>query len=675
MTTHRVGADELNRIQILESLALLDTEPEERFDRIVTHARSLFNVPVAFISLLDVARQWFKSVQGLQLENLSREVSFCDYVITVDRHLVVEDLSKDPVLQTNPLVVGTPRARFYAGIPLRVKGQPVGTLAILDAVPRTFAEQELRILETLACWAEAELQQTKLAEVNQTLEAHRARYTALFEESPLAIQVHDLDGELLEKNEGAAFLWSVLGIELRNFLTSSPFTDVDFASHFRAAAAGSSQLVEPFVLESPNGGRTYLRAKLRPLRLGKAVKSVVVSLEDITDTCTFEETQREILRHAAERESRWQKARQDQEDFYAVLSHEMRNPLMGILGIAELVRRDPAAMTSEMVESLHSCAETLSGLIDDTLDIERISQGRLSLQVEPFAPVALLESLVRVNRPIAQAKGLVLTLECRVSHQYVLGDRRRVGQIVANLISNAIKYTSAGAITVVMDGDSESLRFLVSDTGEGIAEDRLEAVFLPFFQVQDGAPDSSRGLGLGLSIIKNLVSLMGGTVTVASTLGQGSTFTVRLPLKRTDPPSPDQAPETPLACRVLVVDDNPVNQKILALQLQSMGCQATIAGDGLEALEALGRQQFDLILMDCQMPRLDGFEATRRVRENAGLYGCPVIVALTGSTKEQARDRCMEAGMDDYLKKPIRHQDLKMALERNLRKSPSVSDL
>lgn len=662
----RVGADESNRLEVLRSLELLDTQREERFDRIVAQSRRIFGVPVAFISLLDSVRQWFKSAEGIEIENLSREVSFCDYVITANRHLVVEDLLLDPVLKTNPLVVSTPKVRFYAGVPLRVKGQPVGTLALLDVAPRSFAETEFAMLEGLAAWVETELQKDKLGELNQLLDSHRARYLTLFEESPLAIQVHDLSGDLCEKNDGAARLWKILGCDLSNFLTDSPFTGNDFAELFRRAAAGYHETVEPFIFESDDGLRTYLRAKLQPLRMGENVQQVVVILEDMTDTCALEENQRKLLNQGAERERQLQRARQDQENFYAILSHELRNPLTGILGISEMVRKSPESMTLEMAESLHSCAETLSGLIDDTLDIERISQGRLKLELEPFCPKALLESLVRVNQPSATAKGLRINLECTQDVGYVLGDRCRVSQILANLISNAIKYTSSGTINVLAGKKDQGLLFQVSDTGEGIAQERLESVFQPFFQVEETAADSRRGLGLGLSIVKNLVALMDGFVEVSSAEGAGSTFSVYLPLPDTTPPATSPTIEGTLSGRILIVDDNPVNQKILSLQLQGMGCVSSVAGDGVEALELLQRNSYDLVLMDCQMPRKDGFETASEIRLDPDRYGTPVIVALTASANNETRDRCLASGMDDYLQKPIRHQDLQQALLKNL---------
>ena len=666
METVRVGADEANRLEILESLDLLDTKPEERFDRIVSQARRVFEVPVAFISLLDSVRQWFKSAEGLDIENLSREVSFCDYVIKTNRPLIVEDLSQDPVLKSNPLVVSTPRVRFYAGYPLRVKGQPVGTVAILGVVPRVFDERDQLMLESLVCWAESELQRDKLGALNQLLDTHRARYLTLFAESPMAIQVHNLDGVMVEKNDGAAFLWSVLERDLDDLVTMSPFPTVDFSALFRAAALGEPQTVEPFSYDTPSGRRTYLRAKLQPLSYGGRVQQVVISLEDITDTCALEENQRKLLLRGQEREQRLKKARQDQETFYTILSHELRNPLMGILGISEMLQRDPASLTAELAHSLHSCAETLSGLIDDTLDIERISQGRLKLETEPFSPYVLLESLLSAHAPSASLKGLALTHSCAEEIDHVLGDRRRISQILSNLISNAVKYTAKGRIHIDLRRQDGGLLLSVADTGQGIEPDRLEAVFQPFFQVQAEAADSRRGLGIGLSIVKNLTDLMGGTVSVSSVRGEGSTFSVSLPLAPAAPAVSEPADEPRLSSQVLVVDDNPVNQKILSLQLQSMGCTAAVASDGVEALELLRKRRFDLVLMDCHMPRKDGFETACDIRDHPELYGTPAIVALTASATGEARQKCLDSGMQDYLKKPIRHQELRQALTRNL---------
>lgn len=360
--------------------------------------------------------------------------------------------------------------------------------------------------------------------------------------------------------------------------------------------------------------------------------------------------------------------RSNYEAFISKLAHEMRNPLNGIFGITEMLRDSPETATPDMFRKLHECSCMLSSLIDDTLDLRRMKQKRLRLQERVFHLGELIEAVVDVHIHEAQARQIELQAREAQTLHCVVGDDVRIRQILANLLTNAIKYTTAGGRVDVLGSRESDGSFLlrVRDTGVGISAEDLSTIFEPYFQVTSLAPGSKKGIGLGLSIVKNLVDLMGGSMGVQSAPGQGSTFWVCLPLPEAAEPAPVPRHLAPLHGRILVVDDNVLGRDILKLQLIHLGAVVTLASNGREALLALEKQHFEVVLLDCHMPILNGYETARAARSCPERYGVPVIIALTASASEQARRRCLESGMDEFLRKPVRQSELHQILYRYL---------
>jgi CheY-like chemotaxis protein/HPt (histidine-containing phosphotransfer) domain-containing protein len=350
----------------------------------------------------------------------------------------------------------------------------------------------------------------------------------------------------------------------------------------------------------------------------------------------------------------------------------------GVLGMIELLlSTELTPRQRHYALTLQRSGETLLDVINEILDFSRIEAGRIEIEAVEFDCREAVRDVVGLLGERASRKGLVLVhrAERDVPHA-VVGDPRRVKQVLTNLVGNAIKFTEQGEVRVAVsvaqrEGDTCVVRFEVRDTGIGIAPDALEAIFDPFSQADGTMGRKYGGTGLGLTIAKNLAQVMGGAIGVDSMPGRGSTFwfTVRVPaLAGVLLAAPHEAPATPAASlsgRVLLAEDNPVNRELAVAMLEAMDLDTVVAIDGREALAAMAAGGIDLVLMDCQMPEMDGFAATRAIRaaEAGGTRRIP-IVALTANAMEGDRERCLACGMDDYLSKPFKPAQLHAVLAR-----------
>lgn len=363
--------------------------------------------------------------------------------------------------------------------------------------------------------------------------------------------------------------------------------------------------------------------------------------------------------------------------FLATVSHEMRTPLNGIMGISELMRDEARdAQLRQRADIVLRSAEQLNRVIGDLLDLSRLEFGRLALEPAPFDPAQALREVLALMAPVAAERGLVLDLEIAATvPRHVSGDEARVRQVLHNLLSNALRFTAAGRINATLAPSPLGLTYTVSDTGPGIAAERLASIFDPF---DDSGVDVERrrqGVGLGLSISRRLARAMNGDLVCESEPGRGSRFSFTLQAPVVGEPLTRRAedPSTPrFQGRVLVVDDNDVNALVAQAMLQRLGLATDIATDGEQALVQMARAVHDLVLMDCRMPVLDGWQATRRWRATEAAQGVQgtarrlPVVGVTANVSDADRLHCLECGMDGFLPKPFRIQDLADALQPHL---------
>jgi len=355
--------------------------------------------------------------------------------------------------------------------------------------------------------------------------------------------------------------------------------------------------------------------------------------------------------------------------FLANMSHEIRSPLNGVIGMSELLRGTALDdRQREYADAAQRSGEALLGIVDDILDVSKIEAGMLVLEEEPFAVADMIEVAAATIAAEASRKGLLVVQ--RIGAEVppgVLGDRGRIQQIVTNLLGNAVKFTSEGRIELLVSSprstsDTAVLRVEVRDTGIGIAPSDLDGMFEPFTQADVSTTRLYGGTGLGLTISRQLVELMGGEVGADSVLDRGSRFwfELELPVAQAPPrlemPLAPSAPARPVSGgpSVLVVEDGAVNQAVAAAQLEALGYEVDVVDNGFEALDRVARQHYDAVLMDCQMPGMDGYETTRELRRREGGDRHTLVIALTANAMTEDRDRCLAAGMDEYLSKPLR---------------------
>jgi signal transduction histidine kinase/CheY-like chemotaxis protein len=699
----------------LRQLNLLDTPEEPPFDDIARLVSAICETPIALISLVENDRQFLKSHIGLDVRETSRDVSFCAHMIPNPTPLHVRDATEDVRFAENPLVEdGT--VRSYLGVPLMTKsGHVLGALCAIDQRPRDYSPAVLDALQKLgrlvieqiearqlANELEAELRDRRKRERQAALQARAMRLLA--EGRPLTevLQaINDVVEFAIAGSMSSILLFSelrVTGVVAQSISDIYGKTIIGAMATATSGSCGAAAYHRRPVFVS-DISRSPLWDEFRDLAQMLGVQACwsrpVLGTNDAclaTFAVYFRETRRPVqeeldllvdvgtmVRVAIEnrqREDRLNEAIAEahraslmKTAFLANMSHEIRTPLNGVIGMAELLSQ--TALTESQrkyLRLMQSSADTLLGVINDILDVSKIEAGRLELEARPFDLRDCVRAVTSGALAEALRKGIALTVNVdeEISPAY-LGDALRVRQVLGNLVSNSIKFTDSGAVSVRLYPDEEGVVLEVEDTGIGIPADRQAAVFDSFTQADGSTSRKYGGTGLGLTIVKQLVELMQGRIELESELGSGTLFRVVLPIFPTSAgvESRPMAVPLPTGLRVLLVEDNAVNRLVTSEALVKLGCEVTVAEDGEQALVKVDSSEFDLILMDIQMPGLDGHQTTAaiRAREREGVIAYrPRIVAVTAHAMESDRARCMEVGMDDYLSKPIRQAELRRAI-------------
>jgi two-component system, sensor histidine kinase len=368
-----------------------------------------------------------------------------------------------------------------------------------------------------------------------------------------------------------------------------------------------------------------------------------------------------------------------QGEFLASLNHEIRTPLSGILGMTDLLLETPLTEDQrEYAGAARLCAENLLEILNVTLEYSALSAHQVVLEETEFSLVDTLQGVVNEFAAKAQSKGLQLISALDASlPEMAVGDPLRLRKILWHLVGNAVKFTREGQVEIRASAATKDARLVtltveVSDTGAGIAPEQLNNIFESFRQLETGLSRSHGGLGLGLAVARKLVELLNGTIHVTSELGSGSTFSIQLPLRVPATWEPRSTVESKKSRgRVLVIDDNRVAQTIASHALRRQSFEVQCVDDGFEAVDAASKSQFDVILIDLQMPGWDGFETAGHIRELPGYRETPII-AVTANCSDENRARCASCGMQDFLAKPVRTRDLVQIVEKYLEQEATV---
>ncbi len=824
--------NESQRLTALYGLHLLDTPPEERFDRITRLATRILNVPISNVSLIDRDRQFNKSHQGSDMQELPREHSFCAHSILAERPFVVPDARIDPRFAANPLVTGKPGIRFYAGQPISAPdGSVVGALCVIDRQPRILSEEDLQSLQDLARLVERELMPDDMRtvfkiqkEAEELLRIGEARFREVVDLPGKFVWETDLNATISYVSDRVGELLGRKQDELqgRNLFENAVPEDAATASAKFVFAAEKGQRFSDLEFRcrtGEEGALVWLSARGAPMYdlAGKLI-GYRGFCEDVTER---KQIQEESLAAKESAES----ANRSKSEFLANMSHEIRTPMNAVVGMTGLLLgTDLNVEQRNYAQTIRQSADTLLTIISDILDFSKIESGKLELENHPFGLAVLAEESVDCVALQASEKGLELHWHIAPELPPGLeGDITRLRQILANLLSNAVRFTSVGDVSVhIRQAASETgesfVLYSVWDTGIGIPADKIDRLFQSFSQVDASTTRKFGGTGLGLAISRKLAELMGGRIWVESEEGKGSGFHVAVPLKEAAPPKPlipnpilkgksylivashlgvrlmmqsfaqgwgmqvtlaasaaeamkklragqifdaaiieenlpDQSgkdlvqdlhkqrgfanipclllsslrqqaaygqnlPPGFIAClskpahytqmhnvlatalkgekitsnllhttgridggfgtrrplRILLAEDNVINQKVATRILSQMGYRPDVVQNGVEVLQALERQKYDVILMDVQMPEMDGLEATRQIRQQWTGPRRPWIIAMTANAMDIDQKNCFEAGMDGYLSKPVRIEALEAELVRSSENIGQVVD-
>ncbi len=432
--------------------------------------------------------------------------------------------------------------------------------------------------------------------------------------------------------------------------------------------AASSEGSPEFRVLCADGTWTWLQGAPSPIRDDHgAVIGTVTVFRDVSVRRAMED---ELRRKQAEAEA----AATAKSDFLANMTHELRTPLSAIVGFSGLLKQSDAlnARDQRHVELIADASQTLLGVVNDVLDFSKLDEGGVEFEAHPFDPGQLVDATLALLAGQAAAKGLTLSAIAEDLEGPLLGDGTRLRQVLLNFVSNAIKFTARGEIQVrfgqSVSGDQRRLRVAVRDQGIGVPPEMIDTIFGRFTQGDASVSRKYGGTGLGLAICKRIIEAQGGEIGVISRIDQGSTFWFEVTMPVAE--APRQAALEQPACvdkalRLLVAEDNAVNRELICALLEPFGLDIETVADGVEAVAAVARSAFDIVLMDVQMPNMDGLTATRRIRANETSSGARIpIIAMTANVLPEQVARCLEAGMDDHLGKPINLPRLLQALDR-----------
>ena len=651
--TYPVPANEEERLKALESYRILDSHREEEFDRLVRLALTICDVPIALISLVDKDRQWFKAVIGLDDDETSRDLSFCQYTIMQDEMLIVKDALQDDRFRNNELVVNDPNIRFYAGKRLLdPQGFALGSFCVIDRVPRELSENQKQVLQILADEAVYQI-------VARRERENLRKFENLFQLSDDLMWVMKKDGTIIESNPEFHRVTQETGekeLNISSWMSVQDKAKLDML--LGQFSADRHKFTDTFLLQLP----VFEQPQHAQWNLSWDRESdlVYVVARNISESIRLNEE----LTKAKEMAERNAEAK---DLFLANMSHEIRTPLNAIIGFSNLMEETRMDKEQrEFTSIIQRASHHLLSIINDILDFSKIESGQISIEKIPFSLREVANDVCNLLKYKAEEKKIELKKWIDPALPEKLnGDPTRINQVMMNLMGNGLKFTESGEVSlsigVLADYPEEcTVEINIADTGIGIPEDKLQGIFERFTQANTDTTRKFGGTGLGLSISKSLVELQGGRISVASEVNHGTVFTVQLTFSKSTHQqlsAPSEGTTDEKQVRILLVEDNLQNQKLAIKVMTNFGFHVELAENGQIAVDRLKKEKFDLVVMDLQMPVMDGYRATEIIRREMKM-DIPII-AMTAHSLVGEKQKCLEIGMDEYIPKPFYPQELK----------------
>ncbi len=670
-------ANESNKFKVLYDLALnmsAEKSLEENMAFIVDKSRELLDADTSYIALLDEAGRSVRmhTLSGIRTEAFKKMrlplgkglyglVMETHKGYIVDDYFGNKDISHvvDKIIEDEGLISGM-------AVPVQIGDKSLGVLYVFNRRKTSFTKEDLDTLVLLGNLAAVEIVRKHSS---SALEGQLNFLQQLIDAIPSPIFYKNTKGVYLGCNRAFE---SFIGLAKDKLMgkTVHELFPKDLADIYQSAdnslfRSPGVQIYEASAVHADGTRRDVIFNKAAYFDTKGRLAGLVGVILDITERKKSED---ELLRAKDAAEA----ATKAKSEFLANMSHEIRTPMNAVIGLTGLLlSTNLDSDQRDSIEIIQSSGEALLAIIDDILDFSKIERGKVDLEHRPFDLRECVEGSLDLVAVKAAAKGLRLTSRVDVNvPEKLMGDSIRLRQVLANLLSNAVKFTEKGEIEVTVNARGGEVHFAVRDTGIGIPGDRMDRLFQSFSQVDMSMTRKYGGTGLGLAISKRLVELMGGRIWAKSNPGVGSVFhfTVLADLAPSDklpmagkPQLLPQSAHLSGSLRLLLAEDNIVNQKVALRMLRQIGYRADVASNGLEVLKALERQQYDVVLMDVQMPEMDGLEAAKAIRQQWPGNG-PRIIAITAYASKGDRETCLNAGMDDYISKPINLEELRSKL-------------
>jgi PAS domain S-box-containing protein len=651
--------------QYIQRIANLKLERDDKLQSISDLSAQVTGTKFASISLLTDEEVNFLCSTGHSRRTVKRRNSFCHYALLAEEPIfVIDDTENDPRFNTKKWVQKS-GIKFYAGVPLASEGIVIGTLCVYDNHPRCLTKSDQGILIALANHV---VDIIELKKQNKQL----TQLSLVAKHSNSAVVITDNQGKIEYVNKAFEKLTHYTFQEVfgrrPGDLLQGPDTDPQHVQNISNALRNHLSTTQEILNYTKEGNPYWVSSSISPVFDDHGLRNFIAVQYDVTEQKAKEQELRDSKDEA-------QTSAKLKEQFLSNMSHEIRTPMNGVIGIANILLDDTTLSDKqrEYINHIHYSASNLLTVINDILDFSKINSEKLTFEAVNFDLHQVFNALHNTIGFRAKEKGVAFELEIDPKMpKFVCGDPGRLNQILLNVVGNAIKFTELGSVTVdakinMYTADGPQITVAVKDTGVGISKEKLDTVFEEFQQENSYVSRKFGGSGLGLTISKQLVEMYGGSIHLDSVEGEGTTvtFTIQLAnpiveisekqhqihrnrIEHVDHPNSNGE-------RVLLVEDNIMNQIVAQSPIEKAGYELEVANNGLEALEKIKSHDFDLILMDVQMPVMNGLEATIKIRE---LKPDIPIIAMTASVMQHDLDRCFAVGMNESISKPINTKEM-----------------